>query len=788
MPRSRLFRLATVACFVTSLVHATMAMAIPPTASYVFPAGAQRGTKVSVRVGGMYLYDGTHFEMLGGGVKATSRLKATETIRFPKKVVPQTYFPQENFILRDFAGTVEVAEDAAVGMRYWRAWTSQGATGLSRFVIGDLPEVVEREVAGDAIAETVTLPVTANGRIYPREDVDVWSFDAKAGQPITCEVNAARIGSTLDAFVEVRDDQGRRLAESAEHYGADPLVRFVAPRDGKFFVRIYDVRFGGLQSSVYRLTITSGAHVDTVYPRGGRGGENVPLELIGQGTPQKPLAFPMNAGNEGPVLAGVRIGSRVHSLLLDRSNCSERLETEPNNEPEKGPVVQAPVVLNGRIDTSDDTDCWRLQGKKGQAVHFEFRARRAGDPLNPLLIVTDSKGKELHRCEGRTAFTLPADGVYGLQIREQFGRRGGARFIYRLHVGDPPAQDFRLTIPPSLALGRGGTADLTVNVERIGGFGGEIKLAVAGLPDGVTAAAASIPAGKKQGKIKLTAGKKVKISGSKIRLRGVAKIADKTVEREGIIQVDPGQHAVGTTLLALTLPTPFKFKGNYEIPFALRGTTHYRRYQLDRGGYQGQLYVRPADKQLRHQWGSRGTTIAIPANATTFDYPLQVSTWTKVGLTGRTVVMLFGEVEDFDGSKHMVAFSSPAANDQVMIQPSAGPLAIETQRESVLMNPRQPVRVPILVRRDPELRLPVTLSVTTANHVHGIKAQPVVLAADATEGVVEIEFEENAGPFNMPLTILATARPEQSVVVRGRPLREGDPIIAEVHVSVVTPR
>ncbi|MCE9524445.1 MAG: hypothetical protein K8R36_00155 [Planctomycetales bacterium] len=43
------------------------ALAEPPSASYIFPAGGSRGTKVSFRVGGMFLYDKAPLEMLGLG-------------------------------------------------------------------------------------------------------------------------------------------------------------------------------------------------------------------------------------------------------------------------------------------------------------------------------------------------------------------------------------------------------------------------------------------------------------------------------------------------------------------------------------------------------------------------------------------------------------------------------------------------------------------------------------------------------------------------------------------------
>ena len=52
----------------------------PPEASYIFPAGGQRGTTVQARVGGLFLHERCSFEMLGPGITAPS---ATNRPRCP---------------------------------------------------------------------------------------------------------------------------------------------------------------------------------------------------------------------------------------------------------------------------------------------------------------------------------------------------------------------------------------------------------------------------------------------------------------------------------------------------------------------------------------------------------------------------------------------------------------------------------------------------------------------------------------------------------------------------------
>src|SRR5437660_569768 len=80
----------------------------------------------------------------------------------------------------------------------------------------------------DAVAVTVQLPFTINGRIFPREDVDLWAFEACKGQTIACEVWAARLGSPLDSHLEVLDPHGRKIAENDDTFGPDSFVRFTA--------------------------------------------------------------------------------------------------------------------------------------------------------------------------------------------------------------------------------------------------------------------------------------------------------------------------------------------------------------------------------------------------------------------------------------------------------------------------------------------------------------------------------------------------------------------------------
>src|SRR5262249_9642953 len=212
------------------------------------------------------------------------------------------------------------------------------------FMVGDLPEVVEQEIDGDPVPADVTLPVTVNGRIFPREDVDVWRFDARKGQSVTCEVHAARPGSPPRSRVEVSRPDGRPIAENDDYFGADSFVRFTAPADGKYSVRIHDVNFRGGQAYVYRLTLTAGPHVERAYPLGGRRGTKAALELTGQGLPSGAVEVALPADGPADYAHRLRVGDQLtNPFPLELDDLPEHLEAEPNHEPSQVKPVALPA-------------------------------------------------------------------------------------------------------------------------------------------------------------------------------------------------------------------------------------------------------------------------------------------------------------------------------------------------------------------------------------------------------------------------------------------------------------
>jgi len=753
--------------------------AVEPFAAYIFPAGGQRGTTVPVRVGGCYFHGEAGFEMLGAGITAPARVKETNTVWFEGPLIVQPASQRSEDYPRDHAGSIRIAADAPTGVRHWRTWTSQGATPAMKFIVGDLPEVLEAEVDGEPLPVAVTPPLTINGRVFPREDVDVWTFPAKAGQAFTVAVAAQAFGSPLQARLVVLDPAGQPLHEAIASQRADPTLHFTAPRDGIYRARIDDVNSAGLQNHVYRLTITDLPVVTRVFPLGGQRGESVTLELAGHALPVKQLEvkLPTTAPGHLP-LPPILKGRRIAAPLLELDDLPEQTHAGTAS------AFTAPATLNGRLAAAGATNTWRFAAKKGDALELTLAAARLGSPLTPVLAITDPAGKSLARAEASPgeltdlalSFKAPADGDFLLHISERFASRGGLAFAYRLRVAPPSTTaDFQLTLgsdaltviretadgevaaPGKPKRGKQQPGKLKINVLATGGFKGDIELEVVGLPANVAVSGNKIAGGRNTTDLSFTAEHTARIAAAHLAVRGIATVNGEKVTRTASLPAPRGEAAVDSVLLAVALPTPFKFTSDFLMNIVPRGSTYRRPYSLERGGFEGPLIAKLADRQGRHLQGVTAPPVEISPGDDRFEFEVTFPPGMELGRTSRSQVMLLGTLRDHDGSEHVVSYSRNDQNDQVITITQAGMLELELDAASVRVVPGGSVKIPFHLRRDKSLRADaVRVELRPPPHVTGLRAEPVNVPAGSDRGVLEIQFNTNPGPFNLPCPVRAT--------------------------------
>lgn len=771
------------------VLAASVSLADAPTAIYLFPAGGQRGTTVHFRAGGYDFHDGVPVTISGEGVEISNRTqRAPSTVWFEGPVIPLPDSQAKEGYPGDHLGTVKIAKSAGLGMRQVRMWNSQGISDPLRFVVGDLPECVEHEIDGAALPVAVSLPITINGRIFPREDVDIWTFQARAGQSYVCEVMAARFGSPLESHIVVVDPNGRTIAENSEHFGNDACLRFTAAHDGTHQVRIKDANHGGLQHFVYRLTITDGPYVESIFPLGGRKGTKVAFQLSGQNISPESITFSLPEDYHQKLWHTEFVSSigRSNSFPIHVSNCDERIELEPNDSSDAialHEMVRAPIVLNGRIDNQGDVDRWRFSARKGESLDVEVFAARLGSRLDSVIAIRDSAGKEFAMnddaekglSDSKLTWVAPTDGNFELTICDRFDRRVGTDFAYRLQVTPSDCQaDFQLQLAQTtLNLSRGGQQKIKVAAIRKYGMNAAIELKVNGLPEGVKVEGNTIAEKKNQVEIVFRADSNVCIGPSKISIVGQALVGDQILTRvANQSSFTWGEPPAEEINLAIALPTPFKIAGQFETKYAARGSTFIRHYRIDRGGFDGPITVSMAERQVRHLQGVTGPTIVIPPGTNEFDYPIHLPPWMEIGRTSRTCLMGVGEIVE-GKTVHKVSFTSPEQADQIIVLVDPGQLNLRLDRDSVRALPSSQADLQVSVGRGPGLTGAVRVDLVSPAHIQCISAAPLVIPAGENSGRLILKFGNLLDLFNMPMTVQA-----QTLV-------DGHPYTAEAKITIV---
>jgi hypothetical protein len=463
----------------------------------------------------------------------------------------------------------------------------------------------------------------------------------------------------------------------------------------------------------------------------------------------------------------------------------EIIEQEIDGDPI--PVdVTLPVTINGRIFPREDVDDWTFHARKGQTITAEVCAACLGSPLDSRLEVFDPHGRKIAENDDADSadsclrFTASEDGKYRLRLHD-VNQRGGPAYVYRLTVTadrvDDPSHK-RLSVKPqttegfqlrltteALTLPRGGQARLHVVAERVGGFKEPIALRVAGLPAGVTASNATLAAGQTATDITLATTAFAALGTAHLTVHGSASLDGQTVTRTAMLPTVGDEPACDSVLLAVGLKPPFKIVGDYDLRLAPRGSTFYRRYRIERHGFTGPLEVSLADHQMRHLQGVTGPTLTIPPDTDVFEYPVKLPPWMETGRTARACIMAVGVLKESDG-EYTVGYSSEGQNDQVIAVVETGRLGIEIDRQSVVAAPGGQAEVTVRVRRGKGLTGPVELTLIRPEHMHGVSAKPVVVAADQTRAVFTLHFASGElGPFNMPVVLRATLNDAAGPVV-----------------------
>ena len=423
---------------------------------------------------------------------------------------------------------VTIAPDAEPGARELRLATLRGVSNPLVFHVGQLPEFSRKpmltatlQVLGkeaqslrkrpaDEAEERITLPCTVNGQIASGE-VNRYRFEARQGQRLVLTTQARQlipfiadaVPGWFQPVLVLYDAKGKEVAFDDDYqFRPDPVIFYEVPSDGEYVVAIYDSIYRGREDFVYRISLGQLPFVTSIFPLGGPVGAPAAITMQGWNLQEAGLTPPaQDAGPGNQLLAAIGKGFVSNRVPFAQDTLPEGADKEPNNTQARAQKVTLPVIINGRIDRSDDWDVFRFTGKSNDTIVAEVQARRLDSPLDSVLKLTDAAGKllafnddfedlaagvNMHHADSYLMTRLPADGDYYVHLGDT-ARKGGAEYGYRLRLS-APQPDFALrAVPSSVSLRGKSTATINVHVIRKDGFPGPIKLALKDPPAGFSA-------------------------------------------------------------------------------------------------------------------------------------------------------------------------------------------------------------------------------------------------------------------------------------------------------------
>lgn len=439
-------------------VTPTRAQPVAPHIGFVYPAGAQQGTTVTVSVGGQNL-NGTSTALVSGGgaqvrvvayerpltqreindlrdeaqrlqdKRAAARADATKPAFGPDDEKRANEIRVSLATRGNRAATPAIAETVTLeialapgvpsGECELRLKTPGGLSNPLTFHVGQLPEisppVVTSTSARPGRARTpdsnhsksgleVALPALINGQILPGE-VDRFRFTATKGQRLTFAVSARALRPYLadavpgwfQSTITIIDPQGRELAYADDYrFAPDPIVACEIPADGVYALEIKDALFRGREDFVYRIAVGELPFITGIFPLGGPVGQRLGIELMGWNLPANRTEIDAADRTPGTFSVSVQRDARFSNAVRFMLDAtSSSLAVEPNDAAASALPLTLPAIVNGRMERAGDEDVFRFAGRAGDPIVAEVLARRLGSPLDSVLTICDEQGRPL---------------------------------------------------------------------------------------------------------------------------------------------------------------------------------------------------------------------------------------------------------------------------------------------------------------------------------------------------------------------------------------------------------
>lgn len=352
--------------------------------------------------------------------------------------------------------TIDIAPDCPLGEHLAQLRTRTGISDFRSFFVGTLPGVDEKEPNNSPDQpQPIDMNVCVAGTLQ-LEDTDCYRVQVKKGQRLSVEIEGIRLGQAFfDPILTVLDKKRAELAgvDDTVTGKQDGYCSVLVPEDGDYTILVRETSYRGADNCRYRLHVGNFPRPSVAYPAGGKRGEQLKVQLLGDATGPIEKQVTVSSGpKQNSDLFFEDEQGIAPSAIPFRANAEGNiLEAEPNDKFETATTAELPLVLNGRLEKPGDVDFYKLAAKKGQVWEVECYARRIGSPLDSVINIYKADKKSLvgnDDSRGQDSYVrwqVPEDGDYYIRVGDQL-RKGGPNFVYRIEL-TPVAPSLKIGIP-----------------------------------------------------------------------------------------------------------------------------------------------------------------------------------------------------------------------------------------------------------------------------------------------------------------------------------------------------
>jgi hypothetical protein len=385
--------------------------------------------------------------------------------------------------------SLSIPKNAPLGLHTFRVASEAGLSNARVLTLDELPEVLETDKnRTKASPQVITNPCVVTGKVET-EGSDFFRFPVQAGVPVTLEVLARRLGSSLDPVILMHDASGKELAglyaDDTPGLQTDARLTFTPKATGEYIAEIRDSTYRGGDGFTYRFRVGQCASATTAFPVAIEAGKKSEVRFAGPDVKgidavtleQQGRALAMNAfPRRGQGLAGVP----VPVLITPEAQVTE---AEPNNDITKANTLPVPGGITAKLDTKADVDCFKIVVKKDKKYTVTAITTSINSPAEVLVKVQDAKDTKLGESNptqplSQVKFTATVDGEIFIVCEHQ-NYLAGPNELYWLRVSED-VPDFSVTLgADKLEVPTAGVGLLPITaISKLNGFNSPITLSL----------------------------------------------------------------------------------------------------------------------------------------------------------------------------------------------------------------------------------------------------------------------------------------------------------------------